>query len=171
MALIKCKECGKEFSDMAEACPNCGYSPSLERKKKEEQTLLPENKRRSKITAGFLCLFLWGLGAHELYLGNVRRAIVWLIVSGIIIIIASVLPILFLLLLIPVICAVKLWTMPQDKFDLKYNQVDSLSSKTGCLIGIVIGIIILALLMAIALPQYFKAVEKARARNSISTQY
>lgn len=26
MALIKCKECGKEYSDMAEVCPNCGYS-------------------------------------------------------------------------------------------------------------------------------------------------
>lgn len=24
MALIKCKECGKEFSDRAEACPQCG---------------------------------------------------------------------------------------------------------------------------------------------------
>mgnify|MGYP000260335541 CR=1 FL=1 len=24
MALIKCKECGKEISDQAEACPNCG---------------------------------------------------------------------------------------------------------------------------------------------------
>ena len=25
MALIKCKECGKEISDMAKKCPNCGY--------------------------------------------------------------------------------------------------------------------------------------------------
>ena len=25
MALIKCKECGKELSDQAESCPNCGY--------------------------------------------------------------------------------------------------------------------------------------------------
>lgn len=24
MALIKCTECGKEFSDKAAACPNCG---------------------------------------------------------------------------------------------------------------------------------------------------
>ena len=24
MALIKCKECGKEFSDTASSCPNCG---------------------------------------------------------------------------------------------------------------------------------------------------
>lgn len=25
MALIKCNECGKEISDKAESCPNCGY--------------------------------------------------------------------------------------------------------------------------------------------------
>ncbi len=25
MALIKCPECGKEISDAAESCPNCGY--------------------------------------------------------------------------------------------------------------------------------------------------
>ena len=25
MALIKCKECGKEISDQATTCPNCGY--------------------------------------------------------------------------------------------------------------------------------------------------
>ncbi len=24
MALIKCKECGKEISDQAKTCPNCG---------------------------------------------------------------------------------------------------------------------------------------------------
>ena len=24
MALIKCKECGKEISDQAKVCPNCG---------------------------------------------------------------------------------------------------------------------------------------------------
>ena len=26
MALIKCPECGKEISDTAKSCPNCGYS-------------------------------------------------------------------------------------------------------------------------------------------------
>lgn len=25
MALIKCPECGKQISDQAESCPNCGY--------------------------------------------------------------------------------------------------------------------------------------------------
>ena len=26
MALIKCPECGKEVSDTAPSCPNCGYA-------------------------------------------------------------------------------------------------------------------------------------------------
>ena len=29
MALIKCPECGKEYSDTAIACPNCGYRGSV----------------------------------------------------------------------------------------------------------------------------------------------
>lgn len=28
MALIQCPECGKDYSEHAKSCPNCGYSPS-----------------------------------------------------------------------------------------------------------------------------------------------
>lgn len=28
MALIQCTECGKEYSEHAKTCPNCGYSES-----------------------------------------------------------------------------------------------------------------------------------------------
>lgn len=28
MALIQCPECGREYSEHAKSCPNCGYSPS-----------------------------------------------------------------------------------------------------------------------------------------------
>ena len=31
MALIKCKECGKEISDKAEMCPNCGCPIELKK--------------------------------------------------------------------------------------------------------------------------------------------
>lgn len=31
MALIKCPDCGKEFSDSAKQCPNCGYRNKVER--------------------------------------------------------------------------------------------------------------------------------------------
>lgn len=37
MALIKCPECGKEFSDKASACPNCGCPISEIRKQEEEE--------------------------------------------------------------------------------------------------------------------------------------
>ena len=37
MALIKCPECGKEFSDKAFACPNCGCPISEIRKMAEEE--------------------------------------------------------------------------------------------------------------------------------------
>ena len=39
MALIKCPECGKEISDKASNCPNCGCP--IEQKSKIEE---PENK-------------------------------------------------------------------------------------------------------------------------------
>lgn len=33
MALIKCKECGKEISDQATSCPNCGAKLQTEEQK------------------------------------------------------------------------------------------------------------------------------------------
>ena len=175
MALIKCKECGKEFSDMAAVCPNCGYSPALEQKKAVEKSLVPEEQRKSKITAGFLCLFLWEFGAHEFYLGNVGSAITWIVVGIIATIVATILPILVFLLLVPIICAVKLWSMPQDKFDLKYNQITSPRGKLGCLFGLLIGIgilVILLLLSAKPLSQKMFEWQKNQILNeSYSTQY
>ena len=150
MALIRCKECGKEFSDMADACPNCGYSPAREQKKKLERNLVPEEQRRSKITAGFLCLFLWGFGAHQFYLGNIGAAIGWIILSAIASVFTLVLPILGLLILVPIICAVKLWAMPNEKFDEQYNQVSSPKGKIGCLFGAVIWMIVFGILLGIA---------------------
>ena len=55
MALIKCSECGKEFSDKASACPNCGCptsemveSPIVEDKKDNLDAIwktVPEKKQ------------------------------------------------------------------------------------------------------------------------------
>lgn len=51
MALIKCTECGKAFSDKASACPNCGC-PTLtileELNNQEGETIPPEKKASSK---------------------------------------------------------------------------------------------------------------------------
>ena len=38
MALIKCPECGKEISDQADFCPNCGYSFEEKKRKKSKVT-------------------------------------------------------------------------------------------------------------------------------------
>lgn len=38
MALIKCKECGKEISDQATTCPNCGAKTETANKKQEQNT-------------------------------------------------------------------------------------------------------------------------------------
>lgn len=45
MALIKCPECGKEFSDKAQACPNCGC-PTSEVKKQE---IMPEKAQEKEL--------------------------------------------------------------------------------------------------------------------------
>lgn len=50
MGLIKCPECGKDISDQAEACPNCGYPirKKLEEKAEEKETEIIESKVEEK---------------------------------------------------------------------------------------------------------------------------
>lgn len=40
MALIKCPECGKEISDKASACPNCGYKTKKEIQVNKKQIIV-----------------------------------------------------------------------------------------------------------------------------------
>ena len=44
MALIKCPECGKEISDRATSCPNCGYPISQDTKPAVGNVLSPNNE-------------------------------------------------------------------------------------------------------------------------------
>lgn len=55
MALIKCTECGKEFSDKASACPNCGCPT--------EKMDLPKNEE-NKTDYGFFHKLLYGDNAN-----------------------------------------------------------------------------------------------------------
>jgi TM2 domain-containing membrane protein YozV len=55
MALVFCRECGKQMSDTAFACPNCGATTGV-------------NKSRS--AAVVLALLLGGLGMHKFYLNR-----------------------------------------------------------------------------------------------------
>lgn len=60
MALIKCIECGKEISDNAETCPNCGFKLDLDAKAKGYQMMKEKNKKeeKHKNDFGLLALFL-----------------------------------------------------------------------------------------------------------------
>ena len=41
MALVKCNECGKEISDTARQCPNCGYIKPPQKLGKLDKIFIP----------------------------------------------------------------------------------------------------------------------------------
>lgn len=63
MTLIKCKECGKKFSDNAESCPNCGNPNTIESKKKIDVTIVKKEKHWStaKLVIGIISMVLFFL--------------------------------------------------------------------------------------------------------------
>lgn len=65
MALINCPECGKEISDKAEACPNCGYSINTPVKAKKKSRLFKSKK--SKITL-MICALLFAVVVTVVYI-------------------------------------------------------------------------------------------------------
>lgn len=118
MALIKCKECGKEFSDMAETCPNCGYS---EKKAKEKATLKPAGERKNKYMAGILAILFFAVGAHEFYLGNTGQGLLWFLCCCIL---SWVFPFIFGIAAVwALIEGITLMCMNQESFDNKYNRI------------------------------------------------
>ena len=59
MALIKCPECGKEISDKAEICVNCGIKISdienlHEVSQKKEQEIIQQQSNKTKSTIGIV---------------------------------------------------------------------------------------------------------------------
>ena len=160
MALIKCRKCSKEFSDTAESCPNCGY-----------RVTVPKNRRKSKIVAGFLCLFLWPFGAHELYLGSIIKAIIWIFATIAVTVIAFYFPLVLFLILVPIIQAIRLIFMSTDKFDFKYNNSNSPRSRSGCLMWVMIFIILSfvgIIAMMIYLPKLDKVYEKGDVAQALT---
>jgi len=55
--MVWCRGCGKEIHASARACPHCGAMQKI-------------GSTKSKVAAGFLALFLGGLGIHRFYLGQ-----------------------------------------------------------------------------------------------------
>ncbi|WP_428039573.1 hypothetical protein [Candidatus Avelusimicrobium fimicolum] len=139
MALIKCKECGKEYSDMAEVCPNCGYS---EKKAKEKETLCVSSSRKNKYAAGAFTLLFWFVGGQYIYLGLEKKATWYAACAQALIYISIIAPAFWILLLVPIIQSILFCAMPQEKFNAKYNRKDSPRISVGRLPLVFLGILI-----------------------------
>lgn len=65
-----CPNCGNETSSAAAVCLKCGVSLSA-----------ASGEGKSKMTAGLLGIFLGGLGIHNFYLGKTSRAVIQLLLG------------------------------------------------------------------------------------------
>lgn len=103
MAMIKCNECQKEMSDLAEKCPNCGC-PNKPKKvcpecnesmdmtcstcpkcgyvfKTTSNNSNTSGAAKSKMAAGLLGIFLGAFGVHNFYLGYTGKAVGQLLIT------------------------------------------------------------------------------------------
>ena len=71
MAMIYCKECGKQISDQALSCPHCGC-----------RSVNPNYSSKDWLTALLLCFFMGGLGIHSFYAGKTAIGVVQLLTLG-----------------------------------------------------------------------------------------
>ena len=95
-----CRNCGKEVSPQAVACPGCGVPPKVEKKfchncgtaTQPNQALCTQcgvslmaspglTGDKNKLAAGLLGIFLGGLGIHKFYLGYNKEGIIMLAVG------------------------------------------------------------------------------------------
>ncbi len=92
-----CSNCGKEISEKAVICPNCGVPTELYRKDAQQapninivntntntnvaSTVLAY-KHKSKWVALLLCLFLGYFGAHRFYVGKTGTGILYIFTMG-----------------------------------------------------------------------------------------
>lgn len=68
MNSVYCRDCGKEISANALACPHCGA---------QQNTNL--NSPKSRMVAILLALFLGWFGVHKFYLGQATHGIIMLV--------------------------------------------------------------------------------------------
>jgi len=94
-----CRNCGKEVSDKAIACPSCGVPPlagtqfcsNCAAPTQPAQVMCTKcgtalssragASGKSKVAAGLLAIFLGGLGIHKFYLGYNKAGVIMLIAS------------------------------------------------------------------------------------------
>lgn len=78
MALIQCRECGKEISDQAVSCPGCGCPTGTHSASATTQVVTVASTK-SRGVAILLALFLGGVGGHKFYLGRVGPGMFYLL--------------------------------------------------------------------------------------------
>lgn len=74
MSMIKCPECGKEISDKASACPNCGYPLTAEDKNETVSppipTTIPVKKKKKRGCLTSIIVFLFFIFIVGTAIGN-----------------------------------------------------------------------------------------------------
>ena len=58
MAMMKCVECGKEISDQARTCPNCGHPSDIEAKMQKVRDTNQQSSRVGCVIVGIIMMIL-----------------------------------------------------------------------------------------------------------------
>jgi len=77
MALVNCRECGKQISDQAATCPSCG-APILGRSQSPSARVVVAAPK-SRSAAVLLSMLLGGLGLHKFYLNSPGWGVIYLL--------------------------------------------------------------------------------------------
>ena len=107
-----CRECGKQINEKAVICIHCGCATGVNNAlvneitnnkttNKSNDTTTNNNKvtnkGKDKVVAILLLIFLGTFGAHQFYVGNIKRALLYLATT---LILAPLLGIPFIVLLV-----------------------------------------------------------------------
>lgn len=99
MALIKCEECGKEISDKAKVCVNCGCpveSKNVNTVHKKAYKELTESERQKVMSYRKLNKEFW-IGTRPLFMGLTIMGLVFVFISAIIMMLGTLLGISFVI--------------------------------------------------------------------------
>lgn len=80
MALVNCRECGKQISDQAAACPHCGAPLTNRPQPTATPVIIIAPKSRS--AAVLFAMLLGGLGIHKFYLNSPGWGVIYLLFAG-----------------------------------------------------------------------------------------